>query len=92
MEDFCVRLRKAMEIRGVKQIELARRADMTRGTVSRYVRGEREPMSRQLTMIARALDVSETWLMGYDISMERTQGATLSGSTLEEFEQLTPEQ
>ena len=54
------RLQEAMNIRGLKQVDVLRLA---------------EPYCRaygvKLTILGLALDVSEVWLMGYDVPMER---------------------
>ena len=38
-----------------------------------YLAGKVEPKSDRLYKIAKSLDVSESWLLGYDVPMERTQ-------------------
>jgi len=39
--------------------------------ISAYVRGKYLPAQHKLSILAMALDVSEAWLMGYDVPMER---------------------
>ncbi len=39
--------------------------------MSQWVNGENEPSQRKLTILALALDVSEPWLMGYDVNPSR---------------------
>lgn len=70
-EDFKDRLKKAIEIRGLKQIELSEKANISRSTISQYISGYTKPKSKKLYLIAQALDVNEAWLMGYDVPMER---------------------
>lgn len=65
------RLREAMDIRGKKQVDLERETGVNRSAISRYLSGEYEPKSKPIYELARALDVSEQWLMGYDAPMER---------------------
>ena len=65
------RLREAMEIRGKKQIDLVRDTGIDRGAISRYLSGEYEPKNKPIYELAKALDVSDQWLMGYDYPMER---------------------
>lgn len=67
------RLREAMYIRDKKQIDLVRETGINRSAISRYLSGEYEPKNKPIYELARALDVSEQWLMGYDVSMERSQ-------------------
>ena len=67
------RLREAMEIRGKKQIDLVRETGINRSAISRYLSGEYEPKNKPIYELAKALDVSDQWLMGYDYPMERPQ-------------------
>ncbi len=66
------RLEEAMNMRGMKQIDLVRETGMNRSTISRYKSGEFEPKQNAIYKLARALDVSEMWLWGYDCDMQRT--------------------
>lgn len=66
------RLREAMYIRGKKQIDLVRETGINRSAISRYLSGEYEPKNKPVYELARALDVSEQWLWGYDVPMERS--------------------
>ena len=65
------RLREAMVIRNKKQIDLVRETGINRSAISRYLSGEYEPKNKPIYELAKALDVSEQWLMGYDVPMER---------------------
>lgn len=40
--------------------------------ISQYVTGKVEPKQDKLTVLSRALDVNEAWLMGYDVPRERS--------------------
>lgn len=48
------------------------RVKIGRNDISQYVSGKFEPRQTKLYILAKALDVSEAWLMGYDVPMERT--------------------
>lgn len=67
------RLQIAMDKRKIKQIDLARVADVNQGALSRYLKGAYAPKSTALYKLALALDVSDMWLEGYDVPMERSQ-------------------
>ena len=69
------RLREALSIAKMKQIELARITGIERGTISNYVTGKYEPKSDAINKMAIALDVNEMWLWGYDVPMERGKNA-----------------
>ena len=66
------RLKEAMQRAGKKQADLVRDTGLNRGTISRYLSGEVEPRQDAAYKLALALNVSETWLWGYDVPMERT--------------------
>lgn len=67
------RLQIAMDKRKIKQIDLARVADVNQGALSRYLKGSYAPKSATIYKLALALDVSDMWLEGYDVPMERSQ-------------------
>jgi transcriptional regulator with XRE-family HTH domain len=66
------RLKEAMNKAGKKQADLVRETGLNRGTISRYLSGEVEPRQDAAYKLALALNVSETWLWGYDVPAERT--------------------
>lgn len=63
-EIFARRLREAMRVRGVKQVELAKRIGTKPATVSRYLSGKRFPTIPTLCNIAFALNVTCDFLLG----------------------------
>lgn len=70
-DTFQNRLNKALEIRGMKPVELAQRTGLSKARISQYTNGVYEAKQKALYLIAQALDVSEAWLMGHDVPMER---------------------
>lgn len=68
------RLKEAMDEAGKKQADLVRETGLNRGTISRYLSGEVEPRQDAAYKLALALNVSETWLWGYDVPKERSAG------------------
>lgn len=67
------RLREAINIRKVKQVDLVKETGINASAISRYLSGEYEPKSKPIYELSKALDISEQWLMGYDVPMERPQ-------------------
>ena len=65
------RIYEAMVANGLTAYELAKKAHVDKGALSRYLSGKVQPKSKNLHALAVALNVSETWLMGYDVAMER---------------------
>ena len=66
------RLREAMQAAGLKQVDLVRETGIERGAISRYLAGKYEPKQAAINKLAVALNVSEMWLWGYDVPMQRT--------------------
>jgi len=66
------RLREALTAAGKKQADLVRETGLDRGSVSSYLSGKYEPKQKAIYKMAQALDVSESWLLGYDVPMART--------------------
>ena len=66
MDNFSKRLRKALEINNMKPIELADKLKINKGIISNYLSGRYNPKYDRITDIARVLNVTEAWLLGYD--------------------------
>ena len=66
------RLRQALEMRGMRAADLVDMTGIPKGTVSYYLAGKTEPKADRLYIIAQALNISEAWLLGYDVAMERS--------------------
>lgn len=72
---FAQRLAEAMKIREVSQTELHERTGINKSSISTYLKGGYEARQNKVYEIARALNVSEPWLMGYDVPMTRVSPA-----------------
>ena len=66
------RLREAMDSIGKRQIDVANETGIDKGALSHYLKGRYEPKQDAVYKLAKALDVSEMWLWGYDCKKERT--------------------
>ena len=65
------RIKKALRIRGMKQSDLCQITKIPKSAISQYISGAFEPKQDRVYLIAKALNVSEAWLMGFDVPMER---------------------
>jgi SOS-response transcriptional repressor LexA len=74
------RLNQLMTERNLKQVDIIRLTQplsakygvtITKPDLSQYKNGKVEPGQDKLYLLAAALDVSEAWLMGYDVSRSR---------------------
>ena len=68
---FAQRLRAGLNLRNMKQIELAERSGISKYSISHYLKGDWEGKQDAVYELARALGVSEAWLMGYDVPHEK---------------------
>ena len=62
-----------MDKRGLRAVDLVERTGIPKGTLSYYLSGKTEPKSDRVYQLAQVLDVSEAWLLGYDVPMERSE-------------------
>lgn len=76
-ETIAVRIKTALEIKGMRQSELCRRAGIPKSSLSQYLSGDFEPKQDRIYLIAKALNVSEAWLMGFDVPMSNTEKINL---------------
>ena len=84
MVDTASRLKYLMKERNLRQVDIIRMAEpfcqeyklkLTKSDMSQFVNGKVEPGQWKLAILSRALNVSEAWLMGYDVPMERQETA-----------------
>ena len=66
------RLREAMEVRGFRAVDLVEGTGIPKVTISYYMSGKTVPRADNLYKLAQVLNISEAWLLGYDVPMERT--------------------
>lgn len=72
------RISEALELRNMKQADLCKLAKVPKSSLSLYLSGAYEPKQDRIYAMARVLNVSEAWLMGYDVPMERIDPSSLS--------------
>ena len=79
------RLREVMDMKGLKQADIVRMCQpyaerlgikFQKSALSQYISGRNEPNQYKLTVLALALNVNESWLMGYDVPMKRENDTT----------------
>lgn len=78
MATLSERLRQILSIRGVKQVDVIESTGITKGALSSYITGRYVPKQDKIYILAKYFDVSEAWLMGYDVPMERRTAAPVS--------------
>lgn len=66
MDDFSARLKLALDQNEMKAIDLAKKANLSRGVISQYLSGKIVPKSDKVYIFAKILKVSPSWLFGFD--------------------------
>lgn len=78
-ENTASRLAQIMKENNLRQIDILNRTlpycqqygvKMNKSDISQYCSGKTEPNQDKLFVLGKALNVSEAWLMGYDVPME----------------------
>ena len=67
------RIREALALRNMKQVELAEKTGIVKGTISNWINQKYQPKQKSLLLMAQVLDVSEMWLAGFNVPMERAE-------------------
>lgn len=96
-----VRLKQIMKDQNIKQVDILNmckpfcnryNVKLGKNDLSQYVNGKVEPGQEKLNVLAEALNVSEAWLMGYDVPMDRIFNAKpIDNDRLNEFVKLCSE-
>ena len=84
------RLKTIMSERGLRQVDILAASKpfcdkygikLAKNDLSQYVNGKVEPGQEKLSILGMALNVSEAWLMGYDVSRARDTGTSSKNHT-----------
>lgn len=79
-ENTASRLRTLLHDRGLRQVDILKAClpycktygvKMNKSDISQYLSGKAEPNQDKLFILGNALNVSEAWLMGYEVPAER---------------------
>nr|WP_258152632.1 S24 family peptidase [Enterococcus faecium] len=92
------RLNQLMSERNLKQVDILNMSlplqketgiKMSKSHLSQYVNGKSSPDQHKLYLLAKTLNVSEAWLLGYDVPKEDKKNNIPSIETI--YKQLNPE-
>lgn len=72
MDITTIRLREAMEKSGLTQTDLVEKTGISKGAMSSYLSGRYKPKQDSVFLLAEALNVDVTWLMGVDKKTDDT--------------------
>lgn len=96
-ENTSTRLKQIMQERNLRQVDVLERTipfcrkydvKMNKSDISQYVSGKVEPNQDKLFVLSLALNVSEGWLMGFDVSRTRASAPADPLQLTEQEEQL----
>ena len=88
---FINRLKSIMKERKITQTELAKRTGIRQSSISDWLNDRYEPKQDKVYIIAKALNVSPAWLLGYDENISTNEQSTnyyLDAETAEYAEML----
>lgn len=71
------RLKKALEIKNLKQADLVNLTGLGKSAISQYISGKVTPKQDKISIIAKALNINELWLMGIEDNMYSSQNDDL---------------
>jgi transcriptional regulator with XRE-family HTH domain len=66
------RLKEALDAAGMKPIELSEATGIPKSMLSYYLNGKTKPKADRIYLISKQLNVSEAWLLGYNVPKTRT--------------------
>lgn len=64
------RIIEALKMREMTASDLAKKSGIAKSSISRYLTGENIPRSTAIEKIATALNVSPTWILGYNVTTD----------------------
>ena len=64
------KINEALQMRGMTASDLAKKSGIAKSSISRYLTGENIPRSIAIEKIATALNVSPTWILGYNVTTD----------------------
>lgn len=82
------RLEEALRLRGLKQIDLVDKTGIDKASINSYCKQRWQPKQKNLMKMARALKVSEMWLAGYDVPMERPTAQVKNDILVDVFDRI----
>lgn len=93
ISDTPSRLKEIMKLEDLRQVDIIEKAklfskelgvNLSRSDLSQYVTGRNLPSQDKLYLLAKTLDVTEPWLMGYDVPMRANKKADHEDKKIEQ--------
>ena len=67
------RLKAALAAKDMRAVDLVEASGVPKSAISFYLAGKSKPKADRLYKIAQVLDISEAWLLGYNVPMKRSE-------------------
>lgn len=67
------RIKQAMNLKGVSQVDVVKNTGINKGSLSCYISGRYLPKQNTIYKLSKYLGVTPSWLMGYDNEEELDQ-------------------
>lgn len=80
------RLKDALKLKNIKQIDLSNMTGIPKSAISQYLSGKIVPKQDKIYLLAKALNVSELWLMGLDDTVSESSATKVGTLTSNEAE------
>ena len=68
---FAKRLRELLDIQHITQTELSHKTGISKSSISHYLKGDWEAKPDTIYTISQFVNINESWLMGYDVPMNK---------------------
>ncbi|MBR4058923.1 MAG: helix-turn-helix transcriptional regulator [Lachnospiraceae bacterium] len=69
------RLRVALDFNNMTAQELSEKTGISKSSISQYLSGYAKPKGDRIYTICKVLHINETWLLGYDFPMKKTESS-----------------
>lgn len=71
VESFQNRFNYVLTLRGLRQVDVVNATGLSKEIIHKYCIGTAQPKLENLIKLARFLNISESWLMGYDVPLSK---------------------
>lgn len=85
VESIGNRISYALSVRGMKPVDLVNKTGISKASISQYISGYSIPKADRIFVMAKALGVDESWLMGFDAPMERAKIKEVNTDVVADF-------
>lgn len=70
MDTVAKRLKIAMHLRNMRQVDIVQATGINKGSLSSYISGKYLPKQANIHLLSKALNIDEQWLLGQDVPMK----------------------